>query len=119
MTPKLSKSLYDKKEENKRRLENGKEGIYFNYEEIKRNGRFNKATIYEEKLKKNFGGNQGGYVFEDNKINSKIVRTFNSSGEMNHLQMEGEALFINKPPESKKDLNLRLNEEINETEKFV
>jgi hypothetical protein len=31
VTPKLSKSLYDEKEENKRRLENGKEGIYFNY----------------------------------------------------------------------------------------
>ena len=119
VTPKLSKSLYDKKEENKRRLENGKEGIYFNYEEIKRNGIFNKATIYEEKLKKNFGGNQGGYVFEDNKINSKIVRTFNSSGEMNHLQMEGEALFTSRQPESKEDINLRFNEELNETGKFV
>jgi len=119
VTPKLSKSLYNKKEENKRRLEKGKEGIYFNYEEITRNGKLNKTIIYEEKLEKKFGGNKEGYIFEDNKINSKIVRTFNSSGDMNHLQMEGEALFINKPPESKKDLNLRLNEEANETEKNV
>ena len=119
VTPKLSKSLYNKKEENKRRLENGKEGIYFNYEEITRNGKLNKTIIYEEKLEKKLGGNKEGYVFGDNQINSKIVRTFNSSGDMNHLQMEGEALFINKPPESKKDLNLRLNEEANETEKNV
>ena len=119
VTPKLSKSLYNKKEENKRRLENGKEGIYFNYEEITRNGKLNKTIIYEEKLEKKLGGNKEGYVFGDNQINSKIVRTFNSSGDMNHLQMEGEALFINKPPESKKDLNLRLNEEVNETEKNV
>lgn len=47
------------------------------------------------------------------------MRTFNSSGEMDHLQMEGEALFISGPSESKKDLNLRLNEEVNETEEFV
>ena len=69
--------------------------------------------------KKNFGRNKEGYAFKDNQIKSKIVRTFNSSGEMNHLQMEGEAIFISNPPESKKDYNIRLNEEINETENFV
>lgn len=118
VTPKLLKSLY-KKEENKRRLENGKEGIYYNYEEIRRNGKINKTIIYEDKLLKNFGGNQNDYKFEDNQLNSKIVRIFNSSGEMNLLQMEGEALFVSSPPESKKVINLRLNEEVNETEKLV
>ena len=118
VTPKLSKSLYNKQEENKRRLENGKEGVYFNYEEITKNG-LNKTIIYEEKLQKNLRGNQDGYVFEDNQIKSKIVRTFNSSGEMDHLQMEGEALFISSPSRSKNDLNLRLNEEVDENETFV
>ena len=118
VTPKLLKSLY-KQEENKRRLENGKEGIYYNYEEIKRNDVLNKTIIYEDKLQKNFGGNQDGYEFKGSQLNSKIVRIFNSSGEMNLLQMEGEALFVSRPPESKKDKNLRLNEEDNENEKLV
>ena len=118
VTPKLLKSLY-KQEENKRRLENGKEGIYYNYEEIARNGVLNKTIIYEEKLQKNFGGNQDGYEFKDNQLNLKIVRIFNSSGEMNLLQTEGEALFVSRPPESKKDKHLRLNEEDNEIEKLV
>lgn len=118
ITPKLLKSLY-KQEENKRRLENGKEGIYFNYEEITRNGVLNKTIIYEDKLQKNFGGNQDGYEFKDNQLNSRIVRIFNSSGEMNLLQMEGEALFVSRPPLSQKDKILRLNEEDNENEKLV
>ena len=118
VTPKLLKSLY-KKEENKRRLENGKEGIYYNYEEIRRNGLLNKTIIYEDKLEKNFVGDQDGYIFEDNQLNSKIVRIFNSSGEMNLLQMEGEALFVSSPPKSKKDINLRLNEEDKEIVKLV
>lgn len=44
---------------------------------------------------------------------------FNSSGEMNLLQMEGEALFVSSPPKSTKNINLISNEEDNETEKLV
>lgn len=51
VTPKLSKSLY-KNESNIRRLENGEEGINFNYEEILKNGKLQKRIIYENKKKK-------------------------------------------------------------------
>ena len=54
VTPKLSKSLY-KNETNKRRLDNKEEGVYFNYEQILRNGALDKTIIYEDKIKNILG----------------------------------------------------------------
>ena len=110
ITPKLSKSLYNNGT-NRRRLKPKKEGIYLNYEQIIKNGELNKTIIYEDKLEKNIDKNDKEYRFESNEINSKIIRTFNSSGDMIFLEMEGEAIFKSGPHESKKDINLRLNEE--------
>ena len=78
---------------------------------IIKNGELNKTIIYEDKLEKNIDKNDKEYRFESNEINSKIIRTFNSSGDMIFLEMEGEAIFKSGPHESKKDINLRLNEE--------
>ena len=48
ITPKLSKSLYQK-ETNKRRLENGgEESSLFNYQQIIENGVLQKTIIYEQ-----------------------------------------------------------------------
>jgi len=51
ITPKLSKSLY-KDQNSLRRLEEGKEGTYLNYEEITKNGKYEKTLIMKIKLKK-------------------------------------------------------------------
>ena len=116
VTPKLSKSLY-KNETNKRRLDNREEGIYFNYEQILKNGALDKTIIYEDKIKKNFGKNKDEYIFENNEINSKIVRIFNPSGDITSIKMEGEASFISAQSKNNnkgKNNNLRLIEEVNE-----
>ena len=112
ITPKLSKSLY-KDESNKVGLENGNEGTYFNYEEITRNGELDKTIIYEDKIENNL--DKGKDTFENNQLNSKTVRTFNSTGDMTLLEGEGEVRFISnrvEPGEDSKNENLRENEEI-------
>ena len=121
VTPELSKSLY-KNETNKRRLENGEEeGTFLNYEQIIKNGTINKTILYEDKKEK--VENDDEYNFEKNQINSKIVRIFNSSGDMILLEMEGEASFKSGPSEKKnitinsKDKSVRLIEEIQEGER--
>ena len=113
VTPKLSKSLY-KNETERRRLENGKEGIYLNYEQIYRNGLLKKTIIYENKKEKNIDEDE--FIFEKNEKNSKIVRTFDPSGEMTLVEMEGQASFISSYSYNKniKNNNLRLIEEENE-----
>ena len=114
VTPKLSKSLYIN-ETNKRRLRDGKEGVYFNYEQILSNGLLEKTVIYEDKIEKNIDKNDE-YIFEKNEINSKMIRTFNPLGDMTLLEMEGEALFITSQLNNNKakNNNLRLVEEENE-----
>ena len=113
-TPKLSKSLY-KDESNKRRLENGNEGTYLNYEEIKRNGQLDKTIIYEDKIEKNLDKEKDEFTFENKQLNSKTVRTFNSTGDMTILDMEGEVRFISSRVEPRQDIN---NEKIRENEEI-
>jgi len=110
ITPKLSKSLYQGKT-NKRRLENeGEENINLNYEEVVKNGTLEKFIIYEDIMKKEFNE-------KNSNINSKIIRTFNSSGDITSLEMKGEAIFKSPSSNKKEDLknskskNLRLIEE--------
>ena len=98
ITPKLSKSLYQGKT-NKRRLENeGEENIKLNYEEVVKNGILEKVIIYEDIMKKEFNE-------KNNNIISKIIRTFNSSGDITSLEMKGEAIF--KSPSSTKKEHLK------------
>jgi hypothetical protein len=113
VTPKLSKSLYNNETE-RRRLENGKEGKYLNYEQIIRNGLLKKTVIYENKKENNIDNDD--FTFEKNEINSRIVRTFDPLGDMTLLEMEGEASFISSYSYDKniKNNNLRLIEEENE-----
>lgn len=93
ITPKLSKSLYQGKT-NKRRLENeGEENINLKYEEFVKNGTLEKFIIYEDIMKKEFNE-------KNSNINSKIIRTINSSWDITSLEMKGEAIF--KSPSSKK-----------------
>ena len=113
-TPKLSKSLY-KDESNKRRLENGNEGTYLNYEEIKRNGQLDKTIIYEDKIEKNLDKEKDEFAFKNKQLNSKTVRTFNSTGDMTILDMEGEVRFISSRVEPRQDIN---NEKIRENEEI-
>ena len=111
ITPKLSKSLYKNKDE-KRRLQDGQnDEIKLNYEKIVKNGTLEKVIIYEDKEQKEFN--------EKNKeLKSKIVRTFNSTGDITSLEMKGEAIFKSPTPRKKDDLknpkknNLRFVEEI-------
>ena len=119
ITPKLSKYLY-KDESNKRRLENGNEGTYLNYEEITRNGKLDKTIIYEDKIEKNSDKEKDEFTFENKQLNSKTVRIFNSTGDMTLLDMEGEFSFISsrvKPGQDIKYEKIRENEEIGGGEK--
>ena len=109
VTPKLSNSLY-KNETDKRRLEIKKEGIYLDYEQIIKSGKLSKTKIYEDKFEKNIDKNEYKYTSDRYEINSKIIRTFNSFGDMILLEMEGEATFKNNPLESKKNINLKYKE---------
>ena len=115
ITPKLSKSLYED-ENNKRRFENGNEGTYLNYEEIARNGLLDKTIIYEDKIEKNTDKEKDDFTFENKKLNSKTVRTFNSTGDMTLLDMEGEVRFISSKVEPGQEEikyeKVRENEEI-------
>ena len=119
VTPKLSKSLYNK-ENNIRRLENGgEENTILNYEQILKNGEISKTIIYENETKSDINENNDEFSFDKRQINSNIKRIFNSTGEMILLEMEGEASFISAPSKKKKDIkdkNLRLNEEKEEIE---
>ena len=122
ITPKLSKSLYQK-EETRRRLKNEKgeeESLMLNYEQILENGVLKKTIIYEDKSQKVFNDKRNVTNMERNEINSKIIRTFNSSGDIISLKMEGEALFKSFSSETNNNIkniqnkNLRI---IEETEK--
>ena len=105
ITPKLSKSLYEKKDD-KRRLQNEqKEGITLNYEKIDKNGELDKIIIYEDKVEKESD--------EKNKeIKSKIIRTFNSSGDITSLEMKGEAIFKSPSKTKKNDLKKSVNQNL-------
>lgn len=118
VTPKLSKSLY-KNETTKRRLEKEEEGTYLNYDEIIRNGKISKIIIYEDKIIKDIEKNEDQLIFENNKLYSKINRTFNPSGDMTDLEMKGEVLFISNPriENNQNYKNLRIIEE-NEEKNF-
>ena len=111
ITPKLSKSLY-KDQNSLRRLEEGKEGTYLNYEEITKNGKYEKTLIYEDKIEKNSENEKDELTQENKQINSKTIRTFNSMGDMTHLELEGEASFITSRVEPKQEKKVRVNEEI-------
>ena len=118
ITPKLSKSLYQK-ESNKRRLENGNEETFnLNYEQIFENGALQKTIIYEDKIENEFYENNNENNFKKNEIISKIIRTFNSFGDITSLEMKGEALFKSFSSENSKNNsknnNLRQNSETDE-----
>ena len=111
ITPKLSKSLYKNKDEKRRLQDDQNDEIKLNYEKIVKNGTLEKVIIYEDKEQKEFN--------EKNKeLKSKIVRTFNSTGDITSLEMKGEAIFKSPTPTKKDDLknpkknNLRFVEEI-------
>ena len=105
ITPKLSKSLYQDKA-NKRRLQNEQEeGIKLNYEKIIKNGEIEKIIIYEDNVQKDFHE-------KNTELNSKIIRTFNSSGDITSLKMKGEVKFKSFSPD-KKDNTKKNNEKKN------
>ena len=104
VTPKLSKSLYGD-QVNRRRLNQKKEGKFFNYEQIIKNDKLNKTIIYEDNLENNIDKKK------DEEVNSKIKRTYDSFGDLILVEMEGEVIFKSYSFKSKKDINLRLNEE--------
>ena len=105
ITPKLSKSLYQDKA-NKRRLQNEQEeGIKLNYEKIIKNGEIEKIIIYEDNVQKDFHE-------KNTELNSKIIRTFNSSGDITSLEMKGEVKFKSFSPD-KKDNTKKNNEKKN------
>ena len=114
ITPKLTKSLYQQKT-NKRKLENGvEENLKLNYQQIIENGVLQKTIIYEDKIQNEYYSNK----IKKNEINSKIIRTFNSSGDIISLEMKGEALFKSFSQEenkNEKEKNLRLIEESDES----
>ena len=72
----------------------GEENINLNYEEVVKNGTLEKFIIYEDIMKKEFNE-------KNSNINSKIIRTFNSSGDITSLEMKGEIIFKN-PSSTKK-----------------
>ena len=117
VTPKLSKSLY-KNENNKRRLQKREEGTFLDYEQIYDNNTGSNDTIlYEDKIDKHLDENNDEYTFENAELNSKMKRTFNSSGEMTSLDMEGEASFISNEQNNSNKINetqMELNGERNE-----
>jgi len=117
VTPKLSKSLY-KNENNKRRLQEKEEGTYLDYEQINDNETgLNDTILYEDKIDKHLDENNDEYAFENAELNSKMKRTFNSSGEMTSLDMEGEASFISNELNNSNRIDetqAKLNEEKNE-----
>ena len=105
VTPKLSKSLY-KNENNKRRLQEREEGTYLDYEQIYDNNTgLNDTILYEDKIDKHLDNNNDEYAFENAELNSKMKRTFNSSGEMTSLDMEGEASFISNQQNNSNKIN--------------
>jgi hypothetical protein len=105
VTPKLSKSLY-KNENNKRRLQEREEGTYLDYEQIYDNNTgLNDTILYEDKIDKHLDKNNDEYAFENAELNSKMKRTFNSSGEMTSLDMEGEASFISNQQNNSNEIN--------------
>ena len=96
ITPKLSKSLYQNKTD-KRRLQNEQdENVKLNYEHIVKNGTLEKIIIYEDKV-------QNDFQEKSTKLNSKMIRTFNSSGDITSLEMKGEAIFKSISPKKKDD----------------
>ena len=104
VTPKLSKSLYQNKN-NKRRLQNEpKDETKLNYEKIIKNGALEKIIIYEDKVQKEFNE-------KNNELNSKIIRTFSSSGDITSLEMKGKAIF--KSPSRSKTNELKNSEKNN------
>ena len=108
VTPRLSESLYNDEnnnEKNRKKLENGKEGIYLNYEKIIRNGKLSKLIIYENKIEKPKIINKNGFAFQNSVINSTLVRTFNHLGNMISVKMEGKALIKSDKLEEKKIMN--------------
>ena len=110
VTPRISMSIY-RDQTNRRRLnQNKKEGNFLNYEKIIKNGKLNKTIIYEDNFEKNIGKKENEDNYEINEINSIITRTFDFSGDLIGVEMEGEAIFRSdiKP---KRNINLRLNEE--------
>jgi len=114
ITPKLSKSLYQT-EFNKRRLENGnEENLVLNYEQIIENGELQKTIIYEDKIENEYDNEKN---IKKNEINSKIIRTFNSFGDITFLELKGEALFKSFSSEknnNSQNNNLRQNSETEE-----
>ena len=113
VTPKLSKSLYVNKNGKRRLEEEQEEGIKFDYEQIMKNDELEKTILYEDKVQKESK--------EKNKqILSKMVRTFNSSGDITSLEMKGEAVFKSFSPkkddnlQNSKNKNLRFIEETKE-----
>ena len=109
ITPKLSKSLYQK-ETNKRRLENGgEESSLFNYQQIIENGVLQKTIIYEDKIQNEFYTNSNESSLSKNVLNSKIIRTFNSSGDITSLEMKGEALFKSFVPDKNNETKNKEN----------
>ena len=81
------------KETNKRKLENrGEENSLFNYQQIEI-WVLQKIIIYEDKIQNEFYTNSNQSDITNNIINSKIIKTFNSSGNITSLEMKGEALF--------------------------
>ena len=95
-----------KKKDDKRRLQNEqKEGITLNYEKIDKNGELDKIIIYEDKVEKESD--------EKNKeIKSKIIRTFNSSGDITSLELKGEAIFKSPSKTKKNDLKKSVNQNL-------
>ncbi len=109
ITPKLSKSLYQK-ETNKRRLENGgEESSLFNYQQIIENGVLQKTIIHEDKIQNEFYTNSNESSLSKNVLNSKIIRTFNSSGDITSLEMKGEALFKSFVPDKNNETKNKEN----------
>lgn len=113
VTPKLSKSLYVNKNGKRRLEEEQEDGVKFDYEQIMKNDELEKTILYEDKVEKESK--------EKNKeINSKMIRTFYSSGDMTSLEMKGEAVFKsfshkkNDDLKNSKNKNLRFVEETKE-----
>ena len=112
VTPKLSKSLYQNKvKEKKRRLQIVPiDETKLNYEKIIKNGALEKIIIYEDKVRNELNE-------KNNELNSKIIRTFSSSGDITSLEMKGKAIFKSLSCSKKNELknseknNLRFIEE--------
>ena len=95
---------------NKRRLENGgEESSLFNYQQIIENGVLQKTIIYEDKIQNEFYTNSNESSLSKNVLNSKIIRTFNSSGDITSLEMKGEALFKSFVPDKNNETKNKEN----------